>query len=79
MFRAYAPGMVGIKSVTNGHDGVKGRSLGEMVSEMVDVVDKAREVNAPLHLGGAVLAVLMGARRRFGEGEGVEGVVRMWE
>ena len=71
MSRAHAPGMMGLSAAKIEN----GCSLHQMVSETVEVVNRASKVNAPLHLRVAVLAVLFGARRR--EVDGVEGVVRM--
>lgn len=52
-----------------------GRSLDEAIDKLKPVVQKARDLNIPLHLGNAALNVLLTARRR-GEGAATSGVMQ---
>lgn len=46
-----------------------GQSLDEAITKLENVVQKARDLYVPLHLGNAALNVLFLARRRGGVGE----------
>lgn len=52
-----------------------GRSLDEAIEKLKTVVQKARDLNIPLHLGNAALNVLLTARRRS-EGPATTGVMQ---
>lgn len=81
MFRTRGLEMIGssLKNGTSNANGVDGRTLKQAVEEMTAVVDAARSVNCPLHLGSATLNLLYSAQRRgWGERRDAS-VIRAWE
>ena len=55
-----------------------GRTLDQAVEELEGVVQKARDLNCPLHLGNAALSLLMLAKRAGHGGEGQWSVVKVF-
>ncbi|KAL1956171.1 hypothetical protein VTO42DRAFT_7606 [Malbranchea cinnamomea] len=93
MFRSRGPEMIAlsatasssssssIKPAVNGTAAASesSRTLDDAVEELAVVVQRAREVNCPLHLGNAVLSILLAAKRRGYGGLSDSHVIRMWE
>lgn len=63
------------REMYSGNGVTDGQSLDEVIAKLKTVVQKARDLNIPLHLGNAALNVLLLARRR-GEGLATTGVMQ---
>lgn len=63
------------REMYSGNGATDGQSLDEAIIKLKTVVQKARDLNIPLHLGNAALNVLLLARRR-GEGAATTGVMQ---
>lgn len=61
----------------SGTGAVEGQSLNEAIAKLETVVQKARDLYIPLHLGNAALNVLSLARRR-GQGPASTGVMQVF-
>lgn len=61
-----------------GEKGTTGETLDEAIARLEKVVQKARDMHVPLHLGNAALSVLLLARRRVDGGVPSTGVVRVF-
>lgn len=61
-----------------GEAGSTGETLDEVITRLKRVVQKARDMHVPLHLGNAALNVLLLARRRVDKAMPSTGVVRVF-
>jgi 3-hydroxyisobutyrate dehydrogenase len=84
MFRNRGPEMMGLVGGQGLPDGVNGgssssKTVAEAAKELSVVLQKARDINCPLHLGSAALSILLSAKRK-GLGESSDAnVIKMWE
>lgn len=62
----------------NGTEGEKGRSLDDAISELAGVVQSARDLNCPLHLGNGALNLLLSVKGLGLGGEGDSSVIRAY-
>ncbi|EAU31852.1 conserved hypothetical protein [Aspergillus terreus NIH2624] len=71
--------------ITQGLDMIEGRvganaeTVDAAVARLEKVVQKARDLHCPLHLGNAALSVLLLARRAGLGGEGSTSVIKVWQ
>lgn len=82
VFREKGPAMIDTSTNTNVNgytEKTKTRTLDDAVEELSSVVQTARDLECPLHLGNAALSVMLGGKRRGFGGQREEGVVRMWD
>lgn len=62
-----------------GRVGANAETVDAAVARLEKVVQKARDLHCPLHLGNAALSVLLLARRAGLGGEGSTSVIKVWQ